>query len=66
MNVKKDRIEDFEIIDLGRNKYKVIFTSPTTGKIWEQITEEHDLIQKVKQGKALATNLAKLKFICKL
>ena len=61
-----DSISDFEIIQVGRKSYKVFYKSPTTGKVWEQLTDDHDLIQNIMDGKALISNLRKLKFICKL
>jgi hypothetical protein len=62
----KDSIEDFEIVQIGRGYYQVFYTSPTTGRVWSKFTDDHELIQKVKEGKALISNLRKLKFICKL
>ena len=62
----EDKIEDFEIKETSRRHYQVFYKSPTTGKIWSQFTDDHDLIENIKQGKALISNLRKLKFICKL
>lgn len=62
----KDQIEDFEIIPHSRNYYQVFYTSPTTGKVWSKFTDDVDLILNIKNGKALTSNLKKLKFICKL
>ena len=61
-----DSISDFEIIQVGRKSYKVFYKSPTTGKIWSKFTDDHELIENIKNGKALISNLRKLKFICKL
>ena len=61
-----DSISDFEIIQVGRKSYQVFYKSPTTGKVWEQFTDDHDLIQNIMDGKALISNLRKLKFICKI
>ena len=62
----EDKITDFEIIGIGRKYYQVFYTSPTTGKIWSKFTDDHELIENIKNGKALISNLRKLKFICKL
>jgi hypothetical protein len=34
--------------------------------MWSQFTDDHELIDNIKNGKALISNLRKLKFICKL
>ena len=62
----EDKIEDFEIVETSRRHYQVFYTSPTTKKVWSQFTDDHSLIQNIKEGKALISNLRKLKFICKL
>ena len=62
----EDKIEDFNIIPMGRKYYQVVYTSPTSGKVWSNYTDHHDLIENIKEGKALISNLRKLKFICKL
>jgi len=62
----EDKIEDFEIIETSRRHYQVVYTSPTSGKSWSNYTDHHDLIENIKEGKALISNLRKLKFICKL
>ena len=62
----EDKIEDFEIKETSRRHYQVFYKSPTTSKIWSQFTDDHELIDNIKNGKALISNLRKLKFICKL
>jgi hypothetical protein len=62
----EDKIEDFDIIGIGRRYYQVFYISPTTGKMWSKFTDDHELIDNIKNGKALISNLRKLKFICKL
>jgi hypothetical protein len=62
----EDKITDFEIIGIGRKYYQVFYISPTTGKMWSKFTDDQKLIDNIKNGKALISNLRKLKFICKL
>jgi len=62
----EDKIDDFNIMPMGRKYYQVFYKSPTTSKIWSQFTDDHELIDNIKNGKALISNLRKLKFICKL
>jgi len=62
----EDKIEDFNIIPMGRKYYQVVYTSPTSGKVWSNYTDDHSLIINIKDGKALISNLRKLKFICKI
>lgn len=66
MATKTDALEDFKITQTGRRSYHVIYTSPVTGKSWSQDTDDHDLIQSILNGRAVITNLRKLKFICKI
>lgn len=61
-----DSIEDFEISPLPKGYYQVTYTSPKTKKQWSKETDDHELIEKIKQGKNLVTNLTKLKWICKI
>jgi hypothetical protein len=62
----EDKITDFEIKETSRRHYQVFYISPTTGKMWSKFTDDYELIQNIKNGKALISNLRKLKFICKL
>lgn len=62
----KDSIQDFEIVQIYRGYYKVIYTSPTNGKQWSKETDDRALIENIQKGKALISNLRKLKFICKI
>ena len=62
----KDNISDFEIIQISRDYYKVIYTSPTNNKKWIKETDDKDLIKNIQEKKSLLTNLRKLKFICKI
>jgi len=62
----EDKITDFEIKETSRRHYQVFYKSPTTGKMWSKFTDDHELIDNIKNGKALISNLRKLKFICKL
>lgn len=62
----EDKIEDFKIVETSRRHYQVFYKSPTTNKVWSKFTDDHALIENIKEGKALISNLRKLKFICKL
>lgn len=62
----KNNLEDFTIEQIGRKTYKISYTSPITKKVWIQETDDHELITNIQNGKALVSNLRKLKFICKL
>lgn len=61
-----DEIEDFEISPLSRGYYHVTYTSPKTKKQWSKEIDDHELIEKIKEGKNLVTNLTRLKWICKI
>lgn len=62
----KDSLSDFEIKQVGRKSYHVFYKSPISGKVWDQVTDDYELINNIVNGKALISNLRKLKFICKL
>ena len=57
---------DFQFLFSGHGHYKVIYTSPTTGKKWIKVTSDMPLIDATKNEDApKRKDLEYLKFICK-
>jgi hypothetical protein len=57
---------DFQFLHSGNGHYKVIYTSPTTGKSWSKTTCNISLIDATKnEDKPKRQDLEILKFICK-
>jgi hypothetical protein len=57
---------DFQFLFSGHGHYKVIYTSPVTGKKWTKATNDMPLIDATKNENApKRKDLEMLKFICK-
>ena len=57
---------DFQFFKSGHGHYKVIYTSPATGKRWAKITNDMPLIDVTKNEETpKRKDLEMLKFICK-
>ncbi len=57
---------DFQFLFSGHGHYKVIYTSPVTGKKWTKVTNDMPLIDSTKNEDApKRKDLEMLKFICK-
>ena len=57
---------NFQFLHSGNGHYKVIYTSPTTGKSWSKILNNMSLIDATKnENKPKRQDLEILKFICK-
>jgi hypothetical protein len=62
----KTQITDFQFIFSGHGHYKVIYTSPKTGKRWGKVTNNMPLIDLTKnEENPKRKDLEILKFICK-
>jgi len=64
--MKNINISDFKFKFTGYGHYKVIYTSPTTGKSWEVTTTDMPLIDATKNTEyPKKKDLEHLKWICK-
>lgn len=64
--MKKITIYDFSFIPSGYGHYKVIYTSPVTGKQWTVITNDMTLIDATKNAdEPKKKDLERLKRLCK-
>ena len=62
----KTQITDFQFIFAGHGHYRVIYTSPKTGKEWGRVTNNMPLIDLTKnEENPKRKDLEILKFICK-
>ena len=62
----KTNITDFKFMRSGSGHYKVIFTSPITGKRWSTTTDDMHLIDATNgEEKPKIKDLNKLKKLCK-
>jgi hypothetical protein len=66
MKTPKTKLSDFAFVFSGYGHYKVIYTSPITGKKWENITNNMPLIDNTKNCDSPKQNeLECLKRMCK-
>ena len=66
MKIQKTTISDFQFIFSGHGHYRVIYTSPVTGKKWIKVTNDMPLIDLTKnEENPKRKDLETLKFICK-
>jgi hypothetical protein len=66
MKTQKISISDFQFFFSGHGHYKVIYTSPATGKSYTKITDNMPLIDATKNEETpKRKDLETLKFICK-
>jgi len=66
MKTKRTTKSDFQFLFSGHGHYKVIYTSPVTGKKWTKVTSDMPLIDSTKNEDApKRKDLEMLKFICK-
>lgn len=64
--MRKTTINDFRFEMAGYGHYKVIYTSPTTGKRWYTITSDMQLIDDTKnEEEPKRKDLERLKRMCK-
>jgi hypothetical protein len=62
----KTQITDFQFIFAGHGHYRVVYTSPKTGKQWSIVTNNMPLIDLTKnEENPKRKDLETLKFICK-
>lgn len=62
----KISISDFSFIPSGYGHYRVIYTSPVTGKAWTATTRDMPLIDATKNSDdPKVSDLVKLKKVCK-
>jgi hypothetical protein len=62
----KTQITDFQFIFAGHGHYRVVYTSPKTGKQWNKVTNNMPLIDLTKnEENPKRKDLEILKFICK-
>ena len=62
----KTQLSDFTFTPAGYGHYKVVYTSPTTGKQWKAITSNMPLIDATKNADSpMQKDLNSLKSICK-
>ena len=62
----KTQITDFNFIFAGHGHYRVVYTSPKTGKQWSIVTNNMPLIDLTKnEENPKRKDLETLKFICK-
>lgn len=66
MKTQKTTKSDFQFFKSGHGHYKVIYTSPTTGKTSAKVTDNMPLIDATKNEETpKRKDLETLKFICK-
>ena len=66
MKTQKTTKSDFQFLFSGHGHYKVIYTSPATGKKWTKATNDMPLIDSTKnEENPKRKDLEMLKFICK-
>lgn len=66
MKTQNTTKSDFQFLFSGHGHYKVIYTSPVTGKKWTKVTSDMPLIDATKNEENPKTkDLEMLKFICK-
>jgi hypothetical protein len=66
MKTQRTTKSDFQFLFSGHGHYKVIYTSPVTGKKWTKVTNDMPLIDVTKnEENPKRKDLEMLKFICK-
>ena len=66
MKTQSTTKSDFQFLFSGHGHYKVIYTSPVTGKKWIKVTSDMPLIDATKnEENPKRKDLEMLKFICK-
>jgi hypothetical protein len=66
MKTQTTTISNFQFIFSGHGHYRVIYTSPVTGKKWTKVTDNMPLIDATKnEENPKRKDLELLKFICK-
>lgn len=63
----KTSIHDFSFVQLGHGKYRVIYESPATGKLWSVVITDMTIIDATKNSDSpKIKDLNSLKRLCKL
>jgi len=66
MKTQRTNKSDFQFFFSGHGHYRVIYTSPATGKKWTKVTDNMPLIDATKnEENPKRKDLEMLKFICK-